>query len=64
LAIGKNLNKLVAWQLVGDGREIERVSAGRIVARKGERTDGVKRLLPEPSALLGKIVIVIGMSRS
>src|SRR5277367_5938973 len=44
LAVGEDLNHLVAWQQAGDGGEVHGVAAGRVIARKGERPNGVEQV--------------------
>ncbi|PYT55556.1 MAG: hypothetical protein DMG43_02780 [Acidobacteria bacterium] len=44
MAVGEDLDNLRARQLVGDLREIERVAAGRVIPRKGQRADGIKQI--------------------
>ena len=44
LAVGEDLDELIAREFVGDGGEIERVAARRIVSGKRERSDGVEQV--------------------
>jgi hypothetical protein len=44
LAVGENLDDLIARQFVGDSGEVERVAASRVISGKRQRADGIEQV--------------------